>query len=492
MPDGVFNIFDDLLQRAVGAAQKAGASYADARWGRYRKQYVSCLDDHLDHLADDESMGMAVRVLVDGEWGFSASLAATPAEADRLAASAVEMAKANAKMRGEPVQLAPIKPVAAFWQTAMNVDPLLRVPLQRKVNDLLELNKSALAVKGVRRAASSLNLQSEEKWFFSSEGSRIEQYLVRINPNFVATATDDKGDFESRSSDIPPRGAGYEHLEQSGFFEEGKKIGELAVEGLKAKPVTPGQYDLVIHPNNLWLTIHESVGHPTELDRVLGYEADFAGTSFATTDKLGKFQYGSPMVNIYADRTTPGGLATVGYDDEGVPAKKWDLIRGGRLVGYQTTREQAIWLRQKESTGCSYADHWSSLQFQRMPNISLEPARTETTPEDLMKDIKNGVYIAGRGSWSIDQQRYNFQFGCGSAYEIKNGKLGAPLRSVMYQSNSVDFWKNCDGLTDGRYWEMGGTFYDGKGQPGQVNAVSHGCSHGRFRKVNVLNARREG
>jgi TldD protein len=251
--------------------------------------------------------------------------------------------------------------------------------------------------------------------------------------------------------------------------------------------VTPGQRDLVLHPSNLWLTIHESVGHPTELDRALGYEANFAGTSFATTDKRGKLSYAAPHVSLYADKTTPGGLATCGYDDDGVKTQRWDLVRDGLFVGYQTTREQAAWIGEKSSRGTSYADSYRSIPFQRMPNVSLRPGTKPLETADLIAATDDGIYITGNGSWSIDHQRYNFQFGGQMFYEVKKGKVTRVLRDVAYQANTLQFWHACDLLGGEKSWQLHGSLSDGKGEPGQVNSVSHGCPPARFAKINILN-----
>jgi TldD protein len=277
------------------------------------------------------------------------------------------------------------------------------------------------------------------------------------------------------------------------IVEDARLAGKQAREKLSAKSVEPGKYDLVLSPEHLFLTIHENVGHPTELDRVLGYEANYAGTSFVGLDKWEskKFKYGSERVNFVADRTTPGSLGLIGYDDEGVRAKKWDIIRNGILVNYQATRDQAHIIGEKESHGCSYADSWSTIQFQRMPNISLEPGKGRLTPDEMVKDVKKGIYILGRGSYSIDQQRYNSQFGGTLFYEIKNGKITGQLEDVAYQTNTQEFWNACSAICDERDWRMGGSFFDGKGQPSQVSAVSHGSSTARFNGINVINTARK-
>jgi TldD protein len=284
-----------------------------------------------------------------------------------------------------------------------------------------------------------------------------------------------------------PKTIGYEYLENYPWIKEAQKAGEEAVMKLSAKPVEPGKYDLIIHPSNLWLTIHESVGHSTELDRALLWEADYAGTSFLTPDKAGKLQFGSKICNFYADRTQPHGLATVGYDDEGVPAQRWPLVKEGIFVDWQTTRDLAPLVGHKTSYGCLHADSWGSVPFPRMPNVSLDPAKENTTLEELAGGVENGILIYGNGSWSIDQQRFNFQFGGQTFWEIKKGKIGGMLRDVAYQSRTTDFWNACDGLGGQATYELNGAANDGKGQPGQANAVSHGCPVSRFRQINVLN-----
>ena len=253
----------------------------------------------------------------------------------------------------------------------------------------------------------------------------------------------------------------------------------------------PGKYDLVLDPSNLFLTIHENVGHPLELDRVLGYEANYAGTSFATLDKRDAgFRWGSDIVTFFADKTQPGSLGAVGYDDEGVKTQRWDLVRDGILVDYQATRDEAHILGRDASHGCSYADSWSSVQFQRMANVSLAPGKQPLSVEDMIKDVENGIWIHGRGSYSIDQQRYNAQFGGQLYYQIKDGKIAGMVEDAAYQIRTPEFWNACTAICDERDFRLGGSFFDGKGQPGQVSAVSHGSSTARFNGINVINTAR--
>jgi TldD protein len=311
---------------------------------------------------------------------------------------------------------------------------------------------------------------------------------VRSFPSFTVTATDRAtGDFQTRGALGGPQQMGYEYLENHDWIGEAEQAGNESVQKLKAKSVEPGKYDLVLHPTHLWLTIHESTGHSTELDRSLGWEANFAGTSFLTPDKAGKFQFGSKIVNIVADRTQPAGLATVGFDDDGVAAQRWHLVKDGVFVDWQTTRDVAAQVGRKTSYGCTHADSWGSVPFPRMPNVSLEPAQENVSLDDLIGGVEKGVLIYGNGSFSIDQQRYNFQFGGQVFWEINDGKKGQMLRDVAYQSRTPDFWGACDGLGGRESYMLSGSFTDGKGEPQQVNAVSHGCPPARFREINVLN-----
>jgi TldD protein len=400
---------------------------------------------------------------------------------------ALAIARANARFRKKPVALIAAKGVKANWKTAFVRDPF-DVPLDGKIQFLLKANEAALGVKGVSFVNSSLSFMNEQKFYASTDGSVIEQYLIRTAPDLDVTAIDAaSGDFQQRSALPSAKTIGYEYLEQYPWLQEAEQAGHDAVEKLKAKSVTPGNYDLVLHPTHLWLTIHESVGHPTELDRSLGWEADYAGTSFLTSEKRGKLQFGSKLVNLVADRTQPQGLATVAYDDEGVPADRWHLIKDGLFVDWQTTRELAAATGGASSHACLHADSWGSVPFARMPNVSLEPARDNVSLDQLLADVEDGILIYGNGSYSIDQQRYNFQFGGQTFWEIKNGRKGAMLRDVAYQSRTTDFWGALDGLGGESTYELGGALNDGKGQPGQSNAVSHGCPVARFRKINVLN-----
>jgi TldD protein len=501
-----------LADTALTAATQAGASYCDVRIGRYLNQFITTRDLNIENVTNTESAGVGVRVIANGAYGFAATSDMSPDGVAGAARQAVAIAKANAKLQAAGVVLAPTLGVGEVsWATPIKKD-WRTVPIKDKADLLISANKGALE-SGASFIQSLLFQVNQQKYFASTDGSYIDQDLHRLWVPFFATAVDKAtGKFRSRSDLGTPVGMGYEYLDgrkedkikaaggvatlygrSYDLVEDAKAAGRQAKEKLTAKSVEPGKYDLVLSPEHMWLTIHESVGHPTELDRVLGYEANFAGTSFATLDKQQskKFKYGSDLVNIEADKTIPGSLGAVGYDDEGVKCKHWDLIKDGILVNYQATRDQVAVIGEKESHGCSYADSWSNVQFQRMPNVSLKPGKKKITPDELVKDVKKGIYIVGAGSFSIDQQRYNFQFGGQMFYEIKDGKIGQMLEDVAYQSNTQEFWNACTAMCDERDWRMGGSFFDGKGQPMQVSAVSHGSSTSRFNGINVINTARK-
>ena len=501
-----------LADVALNAATKAGASYADVRIGRYLNQFITTRDLNVENVANTESAGVGVRVIANGAYGFAATSDMSNDGIANAARQAVAIAKANAKLQSEPVRLAPVKGVGEVsWNTPIKKD-WRTVPIKEKADLLIAANKAGME-GGATFMNSMLFQVNQQKYFASTDGSYIEQDVHRLWAPFQATAVDKAtGKFRSRSGLGAPVGKGYEYLDglkehkikaaggvatlytdTYDIIEDARAAGRDAKAKLTAKSVLPGKYDLMLSPEHLWLTIHENVGHPTELDRVLGYEANYAGTSFATLDKWEskKFKYGNPIVNLFADKTTPGSLGAIGYDDEGVKTKKWDIIKDGILVNYQATRDQAHIIGEKESHGCSYADSWNSVQFQRMPNVSLAAGKKKLTPDEMVKDIKKGIYIVGDGSFSIDQQRYNAQFGGQLFYEIKDGKIGQMLEDVAYQANTQEFWTACTAICDERDWRMGGSFFDGKGQPPQISIVSHGSSTARFNGINVINTARK-
>jgi TldD protein len=477
----------EAAEAALSRATALGAAYADIRINRYRRESVATRERQVQNVARSASYGLGLRVLVNGAWGFAATNRVDPAAARGTAEQAVAIARANAVLMSRKVVLANADKTVATWSNPVRRDPF-EVPLEAKTAFLMNLNETAMAVAGVSFVNSQILFADEQKYFASTEGSRITQRLVRTYPQFTVTASDrSTGDFQTRAVVDRAQLVGYEYVEDYPWLQDAEKAGHEVVEKLKARPAAPGRYDIVVDPSQLFLAIHESVGHSTELDRSLGWEANMAGTSFLRPKDAGTLRFGAPIVNIVGDRTQPGGLATTGYDDEGVKSDRWHLVRDGVFVDWQTTRELAPMIGQTRSHGCLHADDWSSVPFPRMPNVSLQPAATEVTLDDLFSGIKRGLFIEGRGVSSIDQQRYNFQFGGAVVREITNGKLGAMVRDAAYQSRTPEFWTSCDGLGGPNTYRLWGTSADGKGEPGQTNAVSHGCPPARFRNVTVLN-----
>lgn len=498
-----------IADAALAAARQAGASYCDVRVGRYLRQFVITREDKVQNVVNTESTGIGIRVLVGGAWGFAATNDLNTQGAVKAAQQAAAIAKANAKSQTAPVQLAKAPGVGEVsWKTPIRKNAM-EVPLKDKVDLLLGVNAAAINA-GASFVNSMLFLVNEQKYFASTDGSYIDQDVHRIWAPMTVTAIDKaSGKFRTRDGLSAPMGMGFEYLDGAAsgkvvspngvvnyglsydMMEDAVAAAKQAKIKLTAPSVKPGKYDLVLDPSHTWLTIHESIGHPLELDRVLGYEANYAGTSFATLDKLkDKFQYGSGNVTVFADKTQPGSLGAVGYDDEGVKTKRWDLIKDGTLVDYQTIRDQAHIVGKTASDGCCYADSWSSVQFQRMANVSLASGKNKLSVADMIKDVENGIYIIGDGSFSIDQQRYNAQFGGQLFYEIKNGKITQQIEDVAYQIRTPEFWNACVAVCDESDYRLGGSFFDGKGQPGQVSAVSHGSSTARFNGINVINTAR--
>ncbi|WP_425638005.1 TldD/PmbA family protein [Algoriphagus yeomjeoni] len=499
-----------LADIALNAAKSKGATYTDVRIGRYLRQNVSTREKNVQNISNSETFGVGIRVIANGTWGFSATSDVTPDGIKSCAETAVAIAKANSKLQKEPVVLAPVSGHGEVtWNTPIQKNAM-EIPVKDKIDLLLNVNNSAMD-NGAAFVNSALFIINEQKYFASTDGSYIDQDIHRIWPTFSVTAVNKgAGGFRSRQALSAPMGMGYEYMDglakdkmmnPAGFnsyknsydmVEDAVNAAKHATEKITAKSVIPGKYDLVLDPDHLGLTIHESVGHPLELDRVLGYEANYAGTSFATLDKWksGDFKYGSDKVNIVADKIQPYSLGNTGYDDEGVKCKEWDLIKDGILVNYQAIRDQVQILGENESNGCAFADNWSSVQFQRMPNVSLRPGKEKLSPADMIKDVEKGIYILGRGSYSIDQQRYNFQFGGQLFYEIKDGEITGMLEDVAYQSNTQEFWNSCSQICDEDDYRFFGSFNDGKGQPSQSSAVSHGSSTTRFDGVNVINTGR--
>jgi TldD protein len=493
----------ELALRAIDAAKAAGADYADCRISSARTQNIGTRERRVTGIGDNETFGFGVRVLVGGAWGFAASSDLTPDEVARVARQAVAQARANRSAMVKPVEMAPIHhpPVPnGVWRSPFRIDPFT-VAIEDKVGLLLEANEAALAA-GARFVNSGMFFLKDEKTFASTIGTVTQQTIMRAQPNMTITMVSaDNRDFQNlQSTDIQPKGLGYEHVVDNDLKGRAPRWVELCREKLTAKPVEVGRYDLVLHPTHLWLTIHESIAHPTELDRAYGFEANYAGTSFLAPPEaqLGKFRYGPEFMNIRADRSAPGSLSACGWDDEGVAPEDFDIVKNGMFVDYQTTREQAMWLdwwyKQRNmptrSHGCSYAQTWADVQFQRMPNVNLMPGERDLVWEDLIAATENGIAIIGDGAFSIDQQRFNAQFGGQIYYEIKNGRITGMLKDVNYQMRTPEFWNAMDMIGGQRSYELGGAFGDGKGQPTQSNAVSHGCPPTRHKQINVINTGR--
>jgi TldD protein len=492
--------FKGLADIALAEAKRAGCSYADARFTRNVRDSVATRDNQIagggfgggggggggfgGGGGYDESAGFGIRVIHGGVWGFASSPLTTEDEVRKVARTAIDVAKASAIAKKVDVKLAPTPAYTDYWAVPLKKDPF-KVPLDEKIDFLLKVNEAVRQTKGVFRVTSNMGFDYESKYLATSEGSYIEQEVWRAACGFTAQARG-KGTFKSRTFTVAPRTAGYEVIEESQMLENAARIGAEAVEHAAAPPVSAGLKDLILTPSHAMLTIHEIIAHPTELDRVMGYEANYAGTSFIKLSDVGKLKYGSKLFNVTADRTMPGAMCTVGYDDDGVKTQEWPLVREGVLVGLQTNRETAHFMGEKESRGCTFATSWRNYPFLRMPNVHVDagPAGSPT-PEEIIADTKDGILIDGRGSYSIDQQRYNGQFGGDAFWEVKNGKVTHMVSDVTYNAITTDFWNNLDATSGKDSWKMYGTTGDAKGQPVQINHPSHGSPYLRIRKVMV-------
>ncbi|WP_440066109.1 TldD/PmbA family protein [Streptosporangium sp. OZ121] len=481
-----------LADAALQRARDLGAEHADFRLERIRGETLRLSDAALEGSIDADTLGYAVRVVKDGTWGFAAGIELTPEAAVRVAEQAVEVAVVSAAVNREPVELAPEAVHSdVTWISSYEVDPF-EVPMRDKAALLADWSGDLLRDPGVDHVQASLMQVKEQKFYADTAGTTTTQQRVRVHPRLNATRVLE-GRFDSMRTLAPPVGRGYEYLTGTGwdFPKELARIPELLEEKLRAPSVEAGLYDLVVDPSNLWLTIHESIGHATELDRALGYEAAYAGTSFATFDQLGKLVYGSQAMNVTGDRTVEHGLSTIGYDDEGVATREFDIVSDGVLVGYQLDRRMALLKGLGASNGCAFADSPGHTPIQRMANVSLRPAPDGPTTEELISGVDRGIYVVGDKSWSIDMQRYNFQFTGERFYLIENGRLAGQLRDVAYQATTTDFWRSMAAVGGPQTYVLGGAFNCGKGQPGQVAPVSHGCPSALFRGVRILNTVQE-
>ena len=478
-----------LADMALDLARRHGATHADLRISRTRWQSASARDRRPNGLSDGIGYGLGVRLLIDGVWGFAIADDADDPAVRRAVEAAADNAAAMRRLGATPIVLERLHAYHGEWTMPTRVDPFA-VSDTDKIGLLLAVNDAALKA-GASFSSAYVDIVREEKFFASSIGSRLEQTRIRLRPGFQVTVVDKaSGRFAGRSSLAAARAAGWDYVQGLRLHEEAVEAADQAREKLTATPVVPGRYDLVLDATNLWLTLHESVGHSTELDRALGWEAGYAGTSFVTPDKRGSLRFGSELMTVVAERTQAGGLASIGYDDDGVKPVPFTIIRNGIFENYQTAIGQPQLIGEKSSNGCAYGEDATAFPIQRMPNVSLQPNPKTSTRDDLIGGVENGIYIVGDGSWSIDQQRYNFQFGGQVFYEIKNGKRGQMLRDVAYQAQTPAFWNALDGLGDRSTHFLGGTFWCGKGEPSQSAPVSHGAVAGRFRQINVLNTDR--
>jgi TldD protein len=475
----------DLARRALDTCVQRGASYADVRVIRRAEESINIKSGRVEGVSLGESEGFGVRVLVDGAWGFASSSLLGTDEADRVAAQAVRIARASATAIRQPVKLDDRPPARGRYETPVEEDPFA-IPIDRKVEDLLEADRRMNQVKGVGFTEARYNGQREWKEFAASDGSETEQVITHVGASIEANAVAEN---EMQRRSYPDWGggfgaAGYEFIRGLDLAGRAEEVASEAVELLSAPQCPPGRTSIILHPSQLYLQIHESCGHPIELDRVFGTEASYAGTSFLTTDKLDSgFQYGSDIVNIVADATAPGGLGTFGWDDEGVAAQSVPIVENGRFVGYLSSRETAPRIG-RQSGGAMRADGWNRIPLIRMTNVNLLP-QSGMSFADIIADTDDGLLLSYNRSWSIDDRRLNFQFATEVAREVKNGKVGRLLKNATYTGITPEFWRSCDAIADASDYVMLGTASCGKGEPGQAGHVGHGSSGARFRNVQV-------
>lgn len=471
------------VHSVLDTATLLGATYADVRITALEQEHLVLKDRSLKDARRSTTFGISVRVIKDGRWGFGASNDIN--HADACARHACSQASAYGRISSRPIDLSAVGTYVAEWRTPIEQNTF-EVPLSEKVARLRELGDLALS-SGAAHCEAFMWAVKVHKHFYSTLGSQIEQEVHRIwcqvSPVVLAPTP---GQFETLKTTIPPAGVGYEYFSQFDFPTAVERAVQHAQMKLSAPRVEPGPTTLILDPMHLWLTIHETCGHSTELDRAMGYEADYAGTSFLTPPSRGALQFGSPIVNIIADRSQRGGLATVGFDDDGVPAAQFPIISEGVFVNYQHNREFPCVDAAPHSLGCNYGDGYGTHPICRMPNISLMPGTKKLSLDELIADTESGLFVVGDGSWSIDQQRYNFQFTGQEFWKIEHGRLAGMVRDAAYQGNTVEFWNSCDAICDSSEYRLGGSFWCGKGQPEQIAPVSHGSSPARFRKVRVL------
>ena len=473
----------ELTDKALRKVRDLGATYGDIRVVKRAEESIEVKNGRVESLASETDEGFGIRVIADGAWGFAASLDINPDEIESVAELAVRIAKASATVEGEPAVLSPVEPAEGSFACKIGTDPF-DVPVEQKIQLLLDADEIMRQTEEIKIAESVMKFWQTEQVFASTEGSYIEQKKTESGVGITATAV---GEGEVQKRSYPCTGgeyaqAGYEFVEVWDIAANAERIAKEAAQLLTAPQCPSDTRALILEGSMLALQVHESCGHPIELDRVFGTEAAYAGTSFLTPDKLGSFQYGSDIVNIVADATIPGGLGTFFYDDEGVPAQSVDIIRDGIFVGYLTSRETAPLIGQT-SDGTMRADGWNRIPIIRMTNINLQPG--DWTLDEMIKDTKKGLYAEMVGSWSIDDKRLNFQFATEIAHDIEDGSLGQVYKNPTYTGITYEFWGNCDAICDADHWRLWGVDNCGKGQPVQTAHVGHGVAPARFQNVRI-------
>ena len=478
-----------IVDWALGTAVSRGASHAEARIVDERARSMGTRNGRVAMASDVESLGVGIRVLADGGWGFAATQQLTRAGVERCALLAVEIAQASARVQRQPVRLVGEPAAVAEWTSPCEIDPF-GIPIEANFDLLRKIDATLTGVPGITLAETSLNFRRYEQWFYSTEGAAIHQTRTTTGAGFAAHAFE--GDsIQTRSYPNSFGGQhqnkGYELVGELRLQENAERVARECVALLKAPQCPEGRCDLVLDSSQLGLQIHESIGHPIELDRVLGYEANFAGTSFLTLDKLHNLRYGSELVNVVADaRPEHGpGLGTFAYDDEGVEAQCVPIITQGRFEGYLSSRDTAAMIGRSRSGGHMRAEGWARVPIVRMSNVSILPAEKPLSFDELIASTNDGIYMQTNRSWSIDDKRYNFQFGCEVGWEIKGGKLGRMLRNPSYSGITTEFWNSMDAICDRRHWVLWGTPNCGKGQPEQGMGTGHGAAPARFRQIKV-------
>ena len=475
----------NFCEKAIEIADRHKVDFGDIRIIKKREQNLSVKNGEIGNFNNSTTLGFGVRILLNGAWGFASSDILSIKEIEKTTLLAINIAKASSLLKNREVRLAKEPVYKDLWQTPFIIDPF-EISIENKFNLLFKIDSILRKKSEIKASVSSMNFISEHQYHMTTEGSSIEQILLTSGAGYTATAILNN-EVQVRSYPSTHGGQalsmGYELIESLKLLENAEKTRDEAIALLKAPQCPQGELDLIIGGNQLALQIHESVGHATELDRVLGYEESYAGSSFATMEKLGKFHYGSDIINLVADSTVPGGLATIGYDDDGVKAQRWDIVKNGILNGYMTNREFARNIKEKRSKGANRADGYNSIPITRISNLSLMPGKYDL--DDLIKEVKNGIIMENNKSWSIDQRRLNFQFGCEIGWLIKNGKIKSMIKNPVYQGITPAFWNSCDGICNEKHWKLWGVSNCGKGQPAQTAMMSHGNSPSRFRKVKI-------